>query len=114
MAITGDIQTIDIKNITESNKKYQYREKQYIFYFFTYFRPKDDFVELTIDGDQWGRYDIISKYQYGTDSLYWVLEILDIKENFWDMKYGYTIFIPTRSDVLGYIDFIDRFIYKDS
>ncbi|HQN48592.1 MAG TPA: hypothetical protein PL104_03945 [Caldisericia bacterium] len=51
----------NIKEILAHNINYIHREKTYIFYFFTYFNPKEEFIEVLVNGTNWGRYDIISK-----------------------------------------------------
>ena len=103
----------NIKEILSHNINYIKREKTYIFYFFTYFNPKEEFIEVLVNGTNWGRYDIISKDQYGINSLYWVPQLFDNKNYFWDMKYNYVLFLPTIRDMEDYLTLIDKIIFKD-
>ncbi len=89
-------------------KKMQTNEHHYIFYFFTYFKPSYEFLLYSVTGEDWGRYDIISKKQYETDMFYWVIQLFDTKRQFWDMEYNYVLYIPHKSDIINYINFINR------
>lgn len=91
----------------------QNREKYYIFYFFSFFISTYDFQIIQVSGREWGRYDSLSNRQYGTDKFYWVLQLLDSKENFWDLSYNYILYIPDKQDIINYINFIDYLIFKD-
>ncbi len=100
------------ENVQETYNKIK-REKTYIFYFFTYFKPKSDFFQLYVDGNDWGRFDILSIKQYKTDKLYWVIQLFNPNNEFWNMKYNYSIFIPDKSDIERYIELINSLIFKD-
>lgn len=89
------------------------REHIYIFYFFEYFKPKFNFTTYKITGNDWGRYDLISEKQYKTNKFYWVIQLLDSKQEFYELKYNYSILIPNKEDIKLYIELIDSIIYGE-
>lgn len=95
-------------NQSKQIKNLQKNESHYIFYFFTNFRPKREFLLIKVTGREWGRYDVLSKRSYGTDKFYWVVQLLDTKENFWDMDYDYILYIPDKLDIIEYINFVEK------
>lgn len=84
--------------------------QNYIFYFFSYFKPKKEFNWVKINQKSWGRYDILQKEQYGDVDYFWVIQLFDSKDDFWHMKYDYDLLIPDRKDIDEYIGYLHKYI----
>lgn len=84
--------------------------QDYIFYFFAFFTPKKEFIKIDVDQKSWGRYDILQKEQYGDEEYFWVIQLFDSKDDFWEMKYDYNLLIPQKNDIDDYIDNLDKYI----
>lgn len=84
--------------------------QNYIFYFFSFFKPKQKFFQVNIDQRSWGRYDILQKEQYGDEDYFWVIQLFDSKNDFWEMKYEYSLLLPTKFDVDEYVDYLQKYI----
>lgn len=84
--------------------------QNYIFYFFSYFKPKDKFIKINIDQKSWGRYDILQKEQYGNVDYFWIIQMFDSKDDFWTMKYDYSLLVPTKRDIDQYINYLHKYI----
>ena len=84
---------------------------EYIFYFFSdKFNTTTPFINLYVTDTNWGRYDKLSIEQYGEPDYYWVIMIMDSRQTPWEMKYEYTLFLPSKIDLLRYMDYIDQYV----
>lgn len=84
--------------------------QDYIFYFFEFFEPKRPFKSIEVTQKNWGRYDSLSKEQYGDQNYFWIIQLFDSKDDFWEMKYDYNLLIPEKNDIDEYISYLNKYI----